>query len=43
MIDTAAFAGSSTIADDVEAELAKSEILADYYFILDVTDPDIGD
>lgn len=43
MDEAANAAGSSTIADDVEAELAKSEILADYYFILDVTDPDIGD
>ena len=43
VIDEAANAADTTIADDVEAELAKSEILADYYFILDVTDPDIGD
>ena len=34
--------GNATLAEEVETAVAKLEILDDYYFIMDVTDPAIG-
>ena len=35
--------GNKTLAEEVEDDLAKLEIFEDYYFIMDVTNMDIGD
>ena len=41
--EAAAASEAADLADEVEAALAKIEILDDYYFIMDVTNADIGD